>query len=94
MPIARPGGLLLVLCLSGCLGAPVEPGQCRNALDCEVAEACLRPNGTCDGLGSCSARPELCTRDYRPVCGCDGIEYPNLCVAHAAGVSVAREGGC
>ena len=94
MPRARAGGLLIALWLAGCLGAALEPGQCRSALDCELAEACLRPTGSCEAVGSCSARPEVCTRDYRPVCGCDGIEYPNLCVAHGAGASVAHDGGC
>jgi hypothetical protein len=32
--------------------------------------------------------------DWRPVCGCDGITYPNACGARAAGVPEFRDGEC
>ena len=57
----------------------VEPGVCVN---------------TADYAGICAPRPEFCTRDYRPVCGCDGETYGNACSAAAAGVSVAYDGVC
>lgn len=50
--------------------------------------------GAADQSGICTPRPQACTRDYRPVCGCDGRSYGNACTAAAAGVSVVRNGAC
>lgn len=57
----------------------MEPGACK-----KIADA----------AGVCKAQPKFCTREYRPVCGCDGETYPNACDAAYNGVSVAYEGVC
>jgi len=56
----------------------------------EPAEIC----GWADALGECRARPELCTEQYQPVCGCDDQTYGNACSANMAGVSVQHTGEC
>ncbi|MBW2293491.1 MAG: hypothetical protein JRG94_14440 [Deltaproteobacteria bacterium] len=30
----------------------------------------------------------------KPVCGCDGVTYPNACEARTQGVAIAGNGGC
>ena len=55
-----------------------------------LGEAC----GAADLQGTCEARPEVCTREYMPVCGCDDRTYNNACEANMAGVAVSADGAC
>lgn len=50
--------------------------------------------GAADASATCKPRPEMCTRDYRPVCGCDNKTYGNPCSAAAAGQGVLSIGEC
>jgi hypothetical protein len=40
------------------------------------------------------ATERMCTYQYDPVCGCDGVTYSNSCVATAAGVKNFKSGAC
>ncbi|WP_417908927.1 Kazal-type serine protease inhibitor family protein [Candidatus Electronema sp. PJ] len=44
--------------------------------------------------GICKTKPQVCTKDYKPVCDCDGRTHSNACEAARAGVNIAHEGKC
>ena len=50
--------------------------------------------GWADATGTCEDMPELCGQNYSPVCGCNGNNYSNECMANAAGTSVKQTGDC
>lgn len=65
---------------------------CKEGLFCkyEMKEMC----GASDLTGTCSEYAEICPMIYKPVCGCDGRDYSNECVAWSHGVSAAYDGRC
>jgi hypothetical protein len=48
-----------------------------------------------DCLDPSRANPTgICTMQYEPVCGCNGITYANACVAKNAGLRSFKPGPC
>lgn len=68
--------------------------QCSDNKHCLESFYCRKPIGRCNEFGECEKRPEICTQQYSPVCGCDGKNYPNVCVAASLGVSINSTGIC
>ena len=71
----------------------------RGLAECATGEYCAfdlaAQCGRADAPGVCTTIPGgACTRDFKPVCGCDDKTYSNACTAAAAGVSVLHSGEC
>lgn len=85
----------------GTAGPPPPSGQVcgtRGAQPCTGGTFCAWPEsahcGATDRPGVCMTRPSVCTRELKPVCGCDGKTYPNACAAHTATISIDHAGPC
>lgn len=77
----------------GC-GDTCDPSGCQADEDCDGDFFCKRPSGQCYAEGTCAPKADTCMQVYAPVCGCDGVTYPNSCQADGAGASVSHEGEC
>lgn len=67
---------------------------CSSSDNCGDDEYCRYALGACGGTGSCEPRPEVCTKEFNPVCACDQNTYSNACGAASERLSILKPGRC
>lgn len=83
-----------------CAAAAIDGGglcaagdRCAVGVPCGEDRLCQWRTGACEALGQCVAAEAL-PCGGGPVCGCDGVTWPDRCAAAAAGSPVAHLGPC
>ncbi len=72
------------------LGTCRKHAQCTSTADCEADEYCPLWAGN----QFCVKRPLACVNQLSVVCGTDGLQYGNACLAAQAGANVRKAGVC
>ena len=84
-------------CTGGCyVFVPTKPCGGLAGAACAADEWCDLPNGcgSPDAQGTCKKRPDGCFEDCPGVCGCDGKQYCNTCIANTPGGDTSDDKSC